>query len=365
MNTLKIVITLILFIILTYMVCMNRTQISGFANSKTELPDISSSGHFVHTYDNNGNRLNVILIAKPFTTPENYMTYMNNKNKFIFLGISSYMEFPSMPSNPIDNYMIEEFTNKMNPYNLKMYFDLCEGWLHCFKNPIKYIPMDKPNVLISESDFVNYKTLVPDNTEKIYDFIYSCPKVNKESSCDDWVSINKNWELAKKCLPILCGKYNLKGMLIGRDGCIDDLNNDIKKNITTTGWLEYNDMIVKYKQSKWVFVPNIIDASPRIITEALSLNLPCIMNNNILGGWKYINDKTGMFFTDENDLSSILDKFLPNLNKYTPREFIINNYGPINTGIRLKKFLFEHFNKRLNIADCKYITIRHPVIKIL
>ncbi len=76
MNIIKITITLILLIILTYMICINQKQISGFTN--TELPDLntdSGSSHFIHTYDDMGNKLNVVLIAKPFTTPENYMTY--------------------------------------------------------------------------------------------------------------------------------------------------------------------------------------------------------------------------------------------------------------------------------------------------
>jgi hypothetical protein len=70
------------------------------------------------------------------------------------------------------------------------------------------------------SDFVNYKQIPYDEkSTREFDFLYSCPKVSENSACDDWVSHNKNWELAKKCLIIMCQKFNLKGAMIGREGC--------------------------------------------------------------------------------------------------------------------------------------------------
>jgi hypothetical protein len=349
----KYIITIILILLLYYFITKNINEPEKFNNEISKLDDPT----YVHLYDDKGNKINVVLISKPFSSDKDYRQYMINMNKYIFLGISSYMEFPHMPTNPLDNYKIEQM--QTNPYYLDMYFSICQGWLHCFKEPIKYIPMDKPNVLISESDIVNYKNLVPDNTPKEYDFIYSCPKVNKDSGCDDWVSYNKNWELAQKCLPILCEKYKLKGLLIGREGC--DLPENSKQYLTTTGWVDYGDMIGLYKKCKFLFVPNVRDASPRVITEAMSLGLSCLMNKNILGGWKYINDKTGEFFNDENDIDMAIDKLLKNMPNHNPRQYIIDNYGPINTGKRLKEFIFEHFKDKLNITDTEYISIRYPI----
>ncbi len=343
-------------ILLTLIICLFYKNIicniDNFSNSVYEL----DSPAFVPLFDDKGNKLNIILISKPFSSDKEYKMYMNNKNKNIYLGITSYMEFPHVPTNPLDNFKIEEFTN---PYNLEMYFNLCEGWLHCFKNPCKYLPTDKPNVLISESDFINFNIIKPDSNINIeYDFIYSCPKVSKDSGCNDWVSYNKNWELALKCLPILCEKYKLKGLLIGREGC--DIPEGSKPYITTTGWVEYNEMLTLYKKCKFLFVPNIRDASPRVITEAMALDLPCLMNKNILGGWKYINENTGELFNDENDIEDSIKKIM---NKtYNPRQYIIDNYGPINSGKRLKDFIFEHFKDRINIKDCEYIVIRNPLI---
>jgi hypothetical protein len=250
-----------------------------------------------------------------------------------------------------------------------MYYKLCDGWLHCFKNPIEYLPSDKPNALISESDFINYNVIKPDSSiVKEYDFIYSCPKVNETSPCNDWVSYNKNWELCKKCLPVLCLKYKLKGLLVGRKGC--QLPDGCDKYITTTGWVDYKENIKLYNKCRFLFVPNQRDASPRVLTEAMSFNLPCLVNKNILGGWKYIeSNKTGEFFTDENDIGCAIDLLLANMNNYRPRQYIIERYGPIESGKRLKKFIFDNFkdrirnenNEKVKESDIKYILIRNPL----
>ena len=42
----------------------------------------------------------------------------------------------------------------------------------------------------------------------------------------------------------------------------------------------------------------------RVVVEALCLGLPVVMNRNILGGWKYVNERTGKFFTDASDVVS-------------------------------------------------------------
>ena len=132
-------------------------------------------------------------------------------------------------------------------------------------------------------------------------------------------------------------------------------------------------MLKLYQKAKFVFIPNEADASPRVLTECLSLDVPCLINKNILGGWKYVNNKTGEFFTDENDIEKTAKLLLRNLDKYSPRQFIIDNYGPMNSGIKLKNFLFDNFKNRLHINkndvilnvnknEVNYVTIRSPVI---
>ena len=340
-----------------------------FSENFITLPSLP--GPFVHLYDDKGNKLNICLISQPIERDSDYKLYLTNIDKFIYVGISSYMEFPYVPSNPEDNYILEEKTTAPSDraYNVNMYFKLCDAWLHCFRTPEKYLPLDKPMALISESDFINYSHIKPDSSVGVeYDFMYSCPKVNETSPCNDWVSHNKNWELCKKCLPILCLKYKLRGLLVGRQDCI--LPDGCDEYITTTGWVDYHEHTKLYKKARFIFLPNQRDASPRVLTEALATNIPCLVNQNILGGWKYVKTGiTGEFFTDENNISSSIELLLQNMNmnKYTPRQYIIDNYGPLNAGRDLKNFIFNNFRdkvmnekgEKVNENDIKYISIRN------
>ena len=312
--------------------------------SSKEIPNVKRP--YVNIYDNNGNKLNVILISKPFRNKKEYKIYEDNKDKIVFIGITSYLEFPNKPSNPFENF-------DENYKNFK-YKEICEGWIHGFRNPDDYFPPDIPLLFASESDWIDCNNSKPIKGEKkIYDFIYICLKVDeKKSLCDDWATYNKNWKLAKKCLDVFCNKYKLKGLLVGRKGC--ELPNGCKY-MKSTNMLKHGELQKMYSQSKFIFLPNEKDASPRVLTEALATNIPCLVNKNILGGWKYVNENTGEFFTDEKDLPESLDKLLNKIqnNKYQPRKYFIDNYSVENAGKKLKDFIYKHWGNKINIPEEK------------
>ena len=83
------------------------------------------------------------------------------------------------------------------------------------------------------------------------------------------------------------------------------------------------------------------DASPRSATEAMSKNVPLLMNYHIVGGWKYVNDKTGVFFHDENDIEDSIRRLMsPEFQAgLSPRQWFIDNWGPYNSAVRLQAFL--------------------------
>ena len=97
------------------------------------------------------------------------------------------------------------------------------------------------------------------------------------------------------------------------------------------------------------------DDSNNLNPKFLAADLPALINKNILGGWKYINSETGEFFTDENDIEPALDLMLQKLkdNKYKARDYFIKNYSVANSGRRLKKFLYDNYGERINIAITK------------
>ena len=56
------------------------------------------------------------------------------------------------------------------------------------------------------------------------------------------------------------------------------------------------------RRRRILFAPNLHDASPRVLAEALCLDVPILVNRHILGGWKYVTNATGAFFGGEHDV---------------------------------------------------------------
>ena len=267
---------------------------------------------------------------------------------------------------------------------------MCKGWLHCFREPKDYLPDSMKRICISESDFCDCNINKPDlSIEKKYDFIYICHRDDlKNCSPDEWVAYNKNLILAKKCIEMLClenkdrvlkNKPKIKGLLIGRSGCdlpegcsgfdLEEFKNDETKDfldidLITTHKLGYYELNKKYDEAKMIFIPNIHDASPRVVTEAMGHNVPCLMNSHIVGGWKYIHCfdgknefPSGEFFDDETNFKENFFKILNNLDKYEPRKHFVKNYGIVRTGRKLKNFIFDVFGDKVNIPkeDIDYV----------
>ena len=346
-----ILFTIFFALLLIFFIKLCSKYREGFNNQNEEKTPIVKRP-FVNLYDNLGNRLNVILLSKPFSGDAQYEECLKLKKNNIIIGIASYLEFPNMVTNPYEN-----FTENYKKYKYK---EITEGWIHCFKNPKNYFPPSMPLLFASESDFIDCNINKPDKSiNKEYDFIYICLKVDsKKKLCDDWATWNKNWTLAKKCLHIFCNKYKLRGLLIGRKDC--ELPYGCNDLMETTEMLPNDELKKMYNKSKFIFLPNEKDASPRVLTEALASDVPALLNKNILGGWKYINNETGEFFTDENDLGPAVEKMMKKINekKYQPRAYFVKNYSIINSGKRLKKFLYNNFGHRLNIdpRNVDYVT---------
>ena len=87
------------------------------------------------------------------------------------------------------------------------------------------------------------------------------------------------------------------------------------------------------------FFPNTEDCSPLLLSESLVRNRPVLVNENILGGWKYINDNTGALFTLDNLETKL--SFIMN-NKFDTCEEYMKKYGYKNTAVRLADFCKKH-----------------------
>lgn len=208
----------------------------------------------------------------------------------------------------------------------------CEAWCHCFRRPDLYLPPGPIWELLSGSDFCDFDRVwsiaggdgMP---AKRWDVVYSCLG-------NRFNEMQKNWDFAKACLRKLCVDGRLRVLLIGR---ADTPDIPQLPGVDAYEFLPWTKFLQAMARCRIAFFPNMLDASPRVMTEAMSLGLPVLVNERILGGWKYINEHTGMFFSNEDD---VLDAALTLLGgRYQPREWFAAHHGWRRTQVRLADLL--------------------------
>lgn len=332
-----IVILLILALFILFVLDRNVVVIDP-----KDIPDVKWP--FINLKDEKGNNINMLCIRGHMNAEQKklFLEYYNKGIKF--MGCSSYMSYPRV----IDNQHGFSHQDEYIKINDKYIEDYVLGWCHCFKDPDKYIRRGIPKVLISESDFNNERLQVKNIGIK-YDYIMYQPKDSDTCDVNGWHSHNKNWSLAEKAIKVLSDDMNLKGIVTGRGGCPINIKN--KDNIEVSDFIKFNGFMDKIRQSKFVIIPNLEDASPRLLTEALCLEKPILVNEDILGGWKYVNDKTGTFF-NENNIQERVTWLMNNYGNFTPRKFYMENYGDVNSGKRLKAFLQQIYPA---LSPCEYV----------
>jgi hypothetical protein len=153
----------------------------------------------------------------------------------------------------------------------------------------------------------------------------------------------------------MCRDFGLKGVLVGRQNC--DFTDKCLGLVEVIDFLKFDDFQKKMQQCKFLFAPNQSDASPRVLTESMSYNMPVLCNYNILGGWdNVVPGVTGEFFTSEDDISYSLQKLTKNYDKYKPREWFTHNRGKKISGAILADFLIRNY-PNINNKNMEYATV--------
>lgn len=326
---------------------IENPQTPNSADDSDPIPTVKFP--FKNLFDDKGQKLNVILIAAPFREKTHEELYDSYKAKGLaFAGISSYLEFPSKINNPFEDRFHEDRKHD--------YESMVSSWLHCFREPDKYLK-DKimPRILLAESDLKDTSAYKPNPTiKKEYDFMYVCLKDNDKCSAG-WQSYNRNWELAQKCLVNMCKKYKLTGIIVGRENCpITEFCSGIVRILP---FLPFSEFQAEMQKCRFLFVPNVSDASPRVITEAICYDMPVLVNKNIVGGWHNVIPRiTGEFFSNEEDLDIALNSLITYRSSYTPRKWFLANRGKERSGRILAQFLIKHY-PNLNNKTMKFATI--------
>jgi hypothetical protein len=231
-----------------------------------------------------------------------------------FVGMSSDTTFPRSKSRgPID------------------YTQLCEAWCHCSRAPEEFLPAAMPRIRLSLSDFVHAQEIV-DLSRMVpsgapFDFVHV-------TAAAPWKAEAKGWPLALRCLPMLCEELGLRGLVVGVHGSsVLSI-----RGVTWRPFLPRAEFLAALARARFLFVPNDADASPRVLAEALSLDVPLLMNRGILGGWHYLNRRTGVTFDGEKDvavgaLSCLAER------TWRCRPWFEAHHGPRRSGTRLARLL--------------------------
>jgi hypothetical protein len=213
------------------------------------------------------------------------------------------------------------------------YGQLCEAWCHCFREPDRYLPPELPRALISASDFTNRVSVRQQAAAgaaawgvRRFDFVHA-------GAAPAWKREVKGWPLARRCLPVLCGHLGLRGLLVGVP---PELVPPLPR-LTVVPELPWPTFLAAVAGCRFLFAPNGPDASPRVLAEALCLDVPILVHRRILGGWKYVTPWTGVFFDDECDVAAAAGACLAGA--WRPSTDFRRTHGPYLAGRRLLALL--------------------------
>jgi len=338
----------IILISITVYFIIREIKIIKQINIHKNIPDVNWP--FLNFVDENNKKVNILCIRGPLQKQDDIDLFIKYRNDGIkFIGCSSYLSYPLKCNNPSQ---IKGICSKESTFEGKRIDTIVDGWLHCFKND--NLILNEKKILISESDFMDSITYLRkydiNKKKKKYDFICYCPSDPK--SCDfGWHHHNKNWPLAKKTIEYLCNEMKMEGVLIGRENCPIDIND--KKKLKREKWLQYNKFLDTIADSKFTIISSYEDASPRTIGESLLVDTPILVNEEIVGGWKYVNEETGIFY-NENNIKQKVNEIISNINnnKFSPRDNYIKNYGLYNSGKKLRDFIVSIDS---SLSNHKYI----------
>lgn len=243
------------------------------------------------------------------------------------------------------------FTFVSSPYLIKndLVKDVSRIWLHPWRDPDRYLPSSIKKYCVSESDFVD--PVMFSNTKKskkIWDYCYFTV------GGDDGVN-HKGYKVFSRLLPTL-SKYKGHVIIYGKFHKFPKQEVKRIKSMgikVSTKCLDSSQVEDVIRKSKFGFFPNIEDCSPRMIPECIIQNVPVLVNNDIWGGWKYVNDHTGRIF----DIKGFKEHIKHMLDgDFSPRDNFMNLYGMKNSSEKLSTILSEHFEEAKNYSNIYFET---------
>lgn len=271
--------------------------------------------------DQRGNILPIKVLSAPI--------YQNDKSQIeqfwdakkrgeLCLGIMSCGRWPC--------YNIQDTANnsrlaEINKPHMQSIIKEIDGWLSCERG--QYSPK---SILYSESDLTDIATNIKPWNERDIDIVYYSGVT--ESA---YYEYHKQINLGVECLQKIKAATGCRAIYVGEKPK-DGLEHQPKFL-----WADWN----KYLQRcKILLVSAISDASPRILTDALSNGCAIIVNKDIFGGWKYVVPETGAFFASPDDAVNVYKNIIDkgNSGNLDPSKWYAANYGKEKGALKLRAF---------------------------
>ncbi|HEX4081354.1 MAG TPA: hypothetical protein VHX40_00205 [Acidimicrobiales bacterium] len=308
---------------------------SDFVGSLAQVEEGSLGWPFVTLTGPSREPLDYVAVTGPIRTSAQIERFEYLRARVQLVGFTSYLDFPRCRATG-------EPGPDGRPIRPPDVSQSCIAWCHCFRRPDQFLPPRVPAILLSQSDFTDAEVVgrlgsgaAPLGPERSFDvdFVYVC-------DAGRWKEVAKNWELAQRCLPVLCGTLGLRGLLVGREE-LPDLPDGLDGRVTVEPLLPWADLLQRVRRARFAFVPSGLDPSPRLLAESLALDTPVVVNHDILGGWHYVNAMTGAFFATPSDLPVAVRYCLDRGKdgRLRPRDWYAAHHGPVPAGRRLAAFL--------------------------
>jgi hypothetical protein len=244
------------------------------------------------------------------------------------IGLTSRGCFPGVHPNLTDVF-------PSGPPGTRSLVDQCAGWAHCFRESEDYLPIGRPAILLAESDFKDPDQVRatgwkgPRRPSARWDVVYVAGQYGVHD-------LAKGWWLAKECLLRMRAQLGLRVLVVGRVG-FDGLHE--VDGIDVRGQLPWHELMECVAASSVAFFPQVLDPSPRLLAEALCLDVRVLVNHGIVGGWHYVNSSTGEFFHNETDVVAAAMRCL--VADRHPAEWFRMHHGPRLAGARLSRFVHD------------------------
>ena len=235
-----------------------------------------------------------------------------------------------------------------------------------YKQPAK----NKKLYLFSESDYCDSMwmediPLLPPKSKYKYDFFCYTIDSSQGVKCKGSHSLPLIAEVAKelKMTGLILDYYPRQLPACdsgqGQDLIVQEVRKGLDKvdNIKIhRGWISQSKINKLMQECKFVIFPNSKDASPRTIPETLLRGKPIMVSQNILGGWKYVNDVNGILYDGSFDMGKLnsnkayyrekIKEALINISekRYVPKDIksnFLNKYGFVNTAKRMASIINE------------------------